>query len=422
MKISIITPWFPNKRDGWPARFIADSAISLAEAGARVTVGVLRGWFPPWLERYASPEHRGEIDFSSFPEIRRLRLKRFPVLPRGLARKLTNIALDQTVRSLLNEEIAADRPDVIHVHTEYLAPASVAFARRNQIPVVVTLHGQNTNSQYLGAPTQAIRFRIALQHADRLVVVGKPLSEFAAGLAGRRDHIAVVWNGVTPPREQRSPPTPDTDRIELIAVANLHEEKGIDLLLEALGRLLAAGIRHWRLTIIGEGPLKSHLEGKAAQIGLADHVAFVGTMSNAEVFAYLANSDIFALPSYREAFGVAYLEAMSTGLLTIGVEGQGPSEFISDGKTGSLVKPRDVASLEQTLRAFLTDDRRTWRTLALAGAQYVRENCTWSVHAQNLLTVFTETIAATAGERSNDIGIKKTEINEGGRQTHEAIT
>ncbi|MGO9173860.1 MAG: glycosyltransferase [Rhodomicrobium sp.] len=398
MKVAIITPWFPNKRDGWPARFVADSAIALSQAGVRAHVGVIRGWLPSQLERFASPEHRGEIDLSSFPEIDQVRLRRYPALPKGLARRLTNIALDRTVQSLLDEEIVARRPDVIHVHTEQLAPAAVAFARRHRLPVVVTLHGQNTNARYLAVPAQAQRFRAALRDAGRLVVVGEPLRDFAARLAGRRDHIAVVWNGVTPPHEQRRPPAPDTDRIELITVANLQEGKGVDLLLEALGRLFAAGMRDWRLTLIGDGPLRSSLQEQAAQTGIADHAAFAGSMSNAEVFTHLARSDIFALPSYREAFGVAYLEAMSTGLLTIGVEGQGPSQFIANLKTGILVKPRDVDSLEQSLRALLTDDRRAWRAIASAGARYVRENCTWSAHARNLLTVFNEAIAANPGQ------------------------
>lgn len=391
--ILVLTPWFPNSRNGWPARYISDSALALAAEGHRVRVSVLRGWIPPGFERRVRSEHRGNIDASSFPEIENIRSGRYPTIPGNFFRRATNVSLDVAVGRLLRAEIGARRPDVILVHTETLAPATVALARKADLPVLVVMHGENTNSAYLSRSGQAQRFRAALGQADRLVIVGEPMRGFAARLAGRDDHVAVIWNGVEPPESMRQVPDPDVAPVEILTVANLQEGKGIDLLLNALGRLRAAGITHWRLRIIGTGPLDGALRTEARTQGIEDQVQFLGEMSNAEVFARMAESDVFALPSWREAFGVAYLEAMASGLLAIGVEGQGPAQFIRDGLTGMLVPPRDVEGLADCMRRVLTGERSTWRAMATAGADHVRQTLTWRNHAREigrLITAVTE--------------------------------
>src|SRR5262249_10461104 len=142
----------------------------------------------------------------------------------------------------------------------------------------------------------------------------------------------------------------------LVSVANLHEGKGIDLTLLALARLKSEGVSNWTYRIIGSGQEKAALLKLTTNLGLADHVAFVGAVPHAEIFDYLAFDAIFVLPSYREAFGIVYLEAMAAGLLTVGVLGQGPSQFIRNGENGILVPPRNIDALVAALRAILSGD------------------------------------------------------------------
>jgi glycosyltransferase involved in cell wall biosynthesis len=373
--------------------------LALAAEGHRVRVAVLRGWIPPGFERWVKSEHRGNIDASSFPEIESIRSGRYPTIPGNFFRRATNVLLDAAVGRLLRTEIGARRPDVILVHTETLAPATVALARKADLPVLVVMHGENTNAAYLSRSGQAQRFRAALGQADRVVIVGEPLRGFAARLSGRDDHVAVVWNGVEPPESRRQVPDPDVAPVEILIVANLQEGKGVDLLLSALGQLRAAGLTHWRLRIIGTGPLQGVLRIQACAEGIDDQVEFLGTMSNSEVFARMAESDVFALPSWRESFGVAYLEAMASGLLAIGVQGQGPAQFISDGLTGMLVPSRDAEVLADRLRGVLTGDRSVWRAMAAAGADHVRHSFTWRSHARNMGRLITEVTALSQGER-----------------------
>jgi glycosyltransferase involved in cell wall biosynthesis len=71
---------------------------------------------------------------------------------------------------------------------------------------------------------------------------------------------------------------------------------------------------------------------------LDSKVELAGARPHEEIPQYLAAADVFILPSYREAFGIAYLEAMAAGLLVVGVRDQGPSAFIEHGISGLLVR------------------------------------------------------------------------------------
>lgn len=395
LDILILTPWFPNQPDGWPARFVSDSALALAHLGHRVRVGVLRGYVPPILHHLISPEHLGTINVDCFQGIESILLRRYLTLPRGLLRGVTNRALDAAVERMADALIFERRPDAILIHTEGLAPGVMQLAHREELPVAVVLHGKHTNDAYLSAGGQAERFRAALSSADRLVIVGDPLRDYAVQLSGRDDHVETIWNGVHAPAKMRSAPLLDTAAIELVTVSNLQEGKGLDLLLSALAWLRANGADHWRLKVIGHGPQREALQAQAANEGISDRVRFLGVRTNSEVFDELAQADVFVLPSYREAFGVAYLEAMSTGLLTIGVEGEGPSQFIHHNVTGVLVEPRSVKSLVNALSPVLRGPRNSWRSIAAAGAQHVRTNCTWQAHATKLTNSLERAIAGT---------------------------
>lgn len=401
LDILVLTPWFPNTSGGWPAPFIADSCSALVRQGHAVRIAVLRGFVPGFLERFAPREHRGRIDVEAFPEFDSLTTHRHLALPGGRLRTWANRALDRAVRRAVSKAIRMKRPDIVIVHTEGIAPGALPVVQALGVPALVVLHGENTNDAYISCPGQAARFRAPLSAVERLVIVGEPLRDYAGRMAGRHSHIEVVWNGVKPPEHQRAVPQPDTAPVALITVANLQEGKGVDLLLGALDRLAHAGVDHWHLSVIGEGPMGTELRRQVEDAGLGGKVRFLGPLTNAQVFAELARADMFVLPSYREAFGVAYLEAMATGLLTIGVEGQGPAQFITNGETGLLVAPRSVEALEQRLRPLLADaDRTQWRGIAARGATFVRSEATWDAHARKMTDVAHAVLTLSVGHRA----------------------
>jgi hypothetical protein len=177
--------------------------------------------------------------------------------------------------------------------------------------------------------------------------------------------------------------------IQLISVSNLHEGKGVDLTLRALACLKKQGIDNWFYTIIGNGDQKHYLEKIIKQFDLSKQVEFMGACTHNIVYEHLLKADVFCLPSYREAFGIAYVEAMAHGLLTIGVKGQGPQAFIEHGKTGLLVEPKNNDDSAQALHLAITQFQNM-SDVAIAAKKHVMENFTWNKHAEKLFTIYKE--------------------------------
>ena len=105
-------------------------------------------------------------------------------------------------------------------------------------------------------------------------------------------------------------------------------------------------------TIVGRG--RTEKEDRAPrklveQLDLEDSVSFLGYLDNAAAISEMGKSRFFVMPSHPEGFGVAYLEAMSMGCVTIGTEGQGIADLIVSGENGFLVPPDDPEAIVKVI-------------------------------------------------------------------------
>ncbi|HEV2992044.1 MAG TPA: glycosyltransferase [Candidatus Angelobacter sp.] len=94
----------------------------------------------------------------------------------------------------------------------------------------------------------------------------------------------------------------------LVAAGRLSNEKGFDLLLAAMPKVVEC-LPDVRLTILGQGPLQNELAEQVKKLGLQESVSFVGFQQNP--WPYLCHADLFVLPSRRESFGNVLLEALA---------------------------------------------------------------------------------------------------------------
>jgi len=180
--------------------------------------------------------------------------------------------------------------------------------------------------------------------------------------------LKIVHCGVEPELYTRPSPPPQGG-IEMLFVGRLAPVKGLRVLISALEDLLPQhpGLR---LTLVGDGEDRAHLEAMAAPLG--DAVRFVGYQSQDSVAGFLAGTDMLVLPSFAEGLPVVLMEAMASAKPVIATRVAGVAELVEDGKNGLLVHAGDRAGLIAAI-ARLAGDADLRASLGRAGRAKVRE-------------------------------------------------
>jgi len=128
----------------------------------------------------------------------------------------------------------------------------------------------------------------------------------------------------------------------LISVGRLVEQKGFDVLLDAL--FIVRQQRDFRLIIVGDGPLRTDLEAKVSKLRLEENVDFVGWQDNP--YKFVSRSDLFVLSSLWEGLGNVLIEALACGCPVVATDCQyGPTEILEGGRYGNLVKVNNASDL-----------------------------------------------------------------------------
>lgn len=180
------------------------------------------------------------------------------------------------------------------------------------------------------------------------------------------DRIRRIYNPVPLPAPT-APPAFDAP-IRLAVVGRLVDQKGFDLLLDALGE--AGASFDWTLAVAGEGRRRGALERQARRLGLAGRVRFLGHLDRVEPL--YAEADLVVVPSRYEGFCFVAVEAALAGRPVVGTRVSSLPEVVEDGATGLLVPPGDPAALLEAIRALVTDPTRA-RAMGARGSERARE-------------------------------------------------
>jgi glycosyltransferase involved in cell wall biosynthesis len=123
-----------------------------------------------------------------------------------------------------------------------------------------------------------------------------------------------------------------------------------------------AGSPNLRLTIAGDGPDRPAIVRLAAELGISERVQLPGQQSREALRALYASAHVFVLPSERESFGIAALEARAAGLPIIAMLAGGARDFITPGVNGLLARDqRELGmfisrlAIDEPLRRFIAN-------------------------------------------------------------------
>lgn len=165
----------------------------------------------------------------------------------------------------------------------------------------------------------------------------------------------------------------DSDSHVLAAVAGrLEPRKGQDIFLRAAALSLKSEPR-LRFALVGaaEGDYGSLLAGLIRELGLSGHVALAGRRN--DMREVLSALDILVVPSLEEAFGLAPVEGMLSGLTVIAARAGALPEFVIEGRSGVLVPPADPEALAVELVSLAADPERR-RSLGQSARAWALEN------------------------------------------------
>ena len=364
--------------------FIHAQAKAYAAAGQRVRVliplplGSHR--LPEGAVRVAPGLHRLERDGVEIDYVTALSFSNFGNRRAGRY-SLNDRAAIAAFRRLLPVLTRDFQPDVVHAHTlGYGREVGSWLSQRLDCPLVVTTHGGDMLA--FMAAGQMDRLRCQCDGASAIVAVSSKLADSVLS-CGTKVPVYTVLNGFAADRVVSLPKQP----YHLIQVGNLVASKHNDDTIKA-----AASLRKTypdvTLTIVGNGAERSRLEALCRDLGMADCVEFLGRLPNEKALEEMARAAFFIMPSHPEGFGIVYLEAMASGCITIGTEGEGVADVIRSGENGFLVPPDDPDAIVKVIDWCIAHPEET-SAIAQKGKQDAL-SLTWSYNAAQYIQLFKE--------------------------------
>ena len=281
-----------------------------------------------------------------------LRRAGVPVAILGEARLSRPLSVWRARRALA-ANLDSQRPDVMVCHQAWPLALFGPVARRRSLSLVLWMH-MAAGRHWLD--------RLAWRVRPATVVCNSRFT--ASTLPASNARVDVVYAPVAAGADRPAADRPSSaERVVIIQVSRMEPLKGHGVLLEALARLRDRP--EWTCRFAGgaqrphEAQYMASLRSRAAALGIADRVEFLGERS--DVPRLLEDSHIYCQPNVEpEAFGLSLIEAMASGLPIV-TSALGGAKEIVDETCGVLVAPRDPGALALALSALIGDRGRRER-------------------------------------------------------------
>jgi glycosyltransferase involved in cell wall biosynthesis len=284
-------------------------------------------------------------------------------------------------------------PDIVHAH--FATGYGLWGSFQTAAPMVLSVWGTDVEDALAHRLTVGSVVRRAFRKARIITAPSRFLLDRAALVEPSiRDRLRLVPFGVEIPKIaiQKADVRSD-ENIQIIFVKILLPNYAPDLVLDAF----AAAVREYprlSLTMLGGGPMQRALETQAASLGVAAAVTFHDWVDLDESVRRIGRADMMVMPSYKEAFGVAAVEAAACGVPVIATRVGGIPEIVQDGVNGILIPPGDRAALTRAIVRLAADaDLRA--AMGRAGRNIAEERFDLERNLDQMEALYREVLAAS---------------------------
>ncbi|RJG51680.1 glycosyltransferase family 4 protein [Motilimonas pumila] len=252
---------------------------------------------------------------------------------------------------------------VVHIHMS----SKGSYTRKSLIVrlvkllsgrVIIHLHGGKFQQFYAESSTaKQAHIRKTYNLADAVIVLSSQWLTWAKTIVKDPAKVHVVYNAVPSLNL-------DTQSVEpglVLFLGKLGPAKGVDDLIHCFADVVATNANA-KLALGGDGDIEKY-QKLVEELGLTDHVEFLGWVSGKDKVDWLRRADVYCLPSYREGFPMGVLEAMSSSIPVVATTVGGIPDAITNGVDGCLIEAGNLAELSRSI-ASLINDRELNKTLA----------------------------------------------------------
>lgn len=251
-------------------------------------------------------------------------------------------------------EMKTFKPDVVHAHSTFAGIVTRLFAPFFGVPVIYCPHGWATEMEQPALKKKAIGFveRMLSHFCWKIIAVSDYERACGLALGIAAEKIVTLYNGLESDLPPREPFSWEDDRIKVLFVGRLDRQKGIDVLLDAIGPLKALVSVH----VVGS----SVANKESVDFSKYPHVKTFGWHGLSEVSAHMEACDVVVMPSRWEGLPLVALEAMRAGKAVMAATVGGIPEVVVEGETGRLFPSGDAKALRILLSTETKEDLRRY--------------------------------------------------------------
>ncbi|GAW94006.1 glycosyltransferase family 4 protein [Calderihabitans maritimus] len=391
MKVLVLSHMYPNEFNPSYGLFVHQQVTALQRLGLECRVVAPVPWTALGLGRlnekwnkYASTPERENLEGVTVYHPRVI------TFPRNFWLSSSGWFYYYGIKSFVAQLTREFPFDLIHAHVALPdGYGAVLLKRQYAKPVVVTIHGLDVTQTVKRSIFCRRAVQTTLNRSDKIIAVSTMLAELTAKYVKEEQKVTVVHNGISPELLYKGE-SPLRERFKnkkvILTVAALIKLKGYDYTLRAL-REIKENVPEFVFIIVGDGPEKRELQRLVSELGLDHNVVFAGRQPHHRTMEYMSICDVFVMPSWKEGFGVVYLEAMAHGKPVIACKGQGIQDLIVNGVNGILVEPKDVGSLAEALKNLLLNSELR-QQIGWRARETVLNGYTWEDNARKMTEIY----------------------------------